>query len=110
MGYQEYPQPYGALLGAAAAAATFAAGVAQIEAIKATQFNSAGQNISNPVAVVNATPRMADYQPDTIQNLTGVSETQNLANALQQTPLFVSVTDINAAQVKVTDRNNESSF
>lgn len=110
MGYQEYPQPYGALLGAAAAAATFAAGVAQIEAIKATQFDSAGNNVSNPTAVINATPRLADYSPDTIQNLTGASETQNLANALQQTPIYVSVTDINNAQAKVTDRNNESSF
>lgn len=110
MGYQEYPQPYGAILGAAAAAATMAAGVAQIEAIKATQFDSAGNNVSNPTAVINATPRMSDYQPDMTANLTGASETQNLANALQQTPLFVSVTDINAAQIKVTDRNNESSF
>ena len=110
MGYQQYPQPYGAILGGIAAAATTAAGMAQIAAIKATRFDSQGNDISNPVAVVNATPRMADYQPDTIQNLTGASETQNLANALQQTPIYVSVTDINNAQAKVTDRNNESSF
>ena len=109
MGYQDFPQPYGAILGAAAVAATMAAGVAQIEAIKATEYGQAS-NSSSPVAVVNATPRMADYSPDTIQNLTGASETQNLANALQQTPIYVSVTDINNAQAKVTDRNNESSF
>ena len=110
MGYQQYPQPYGAILGGIAAAATTAAGIAQIAAIKATRFDSQGNDVSNPVAVVNATPRMSDYQPDTIQNLTGASETQNLANALQQTPIYVSVTDINNAQAKVTDRNNESSF
>lgn len=110
MGYQQYPQPYGAILGAAAAAATAAAGAAQIAAIEATQFDDAGNEISNPVAVINATPRMADYSPDMTANLTGASETQYLANALQQTPIYVSVTDINNAQAKVTDRNNESSF
>ena len=72
--------------------------------------DDAGNEISNPVAVINATPRMADYSPDMTANLTGASETQYLANALQQTPMYVSVTDINNAQAKVTDRNNESSF
>ena len=110
MSYQEYPQPWGGILGAIQAAAVTAAGMAQIAQIKATQFNSAGQNISNPQAVVNATPRLSDYQPDMTANLTGASETQNLANALQSTPIYVSVTDIDAAQAKVRDRNSESSF
>lgn len=110
MGYQELPQPYGAILGAIQAAAVTAAGMAQIAQIRATQFNDAGQNISNPQAVVNATPRMSDYQPDLVSNITGASEIDTLKNALQETPIFVSVTDINAAQIKVTDRNKESSF
>ena len=110
MGYQELPQPYGAILGAVQAAAVTAAGLAQIAQIKATQFNSTGQNISNPQAVVNATPRLADYSPDTVTNLTGASEVDSLKNALQEAPIYVSVTDINNAQAKVTDRENESSF
>ena len=110
MGYQELPQPYGAILGAIQAAAVTAAGMAQIAQIKATQFNDAGQNISNPQAVVNATPRMADYTPDLVSNVTGASDTDYLKNALQETPIYVSVTDINNAQAKVTDRDKESSF
>lgn len=110
MGYQSYPQPYGAILGAAQAAAVTAAGMAQIAQIRATQFNDAGQNISNPQAVVNATPRMADYSPDLVSNITGASDTDYLKNALQETPIYVSVTDIDNAQVRVTDRNRESSF
>lgn len=110
MGWQEYPQPYAAIMGGIQAAATLAAGMAQIAQIRATQFNSAGQNISSPQAVVNATPRMSDYQPDLVSNITGASEIDTLKNALQETPIFVSVTDINAAQIKVTDRNKESSF
>lgn len=106
MGYQELPQPYGAILGIVQAAAVTAAGMAQIAQIKATQFNSAGQNISNP----NATPRMADYSPDLVSNLTGASEVDSLKNALQETPIYVSVSDINEAQVKVADRDKESSF
>lgn len=110
MGYQELPQPYGAILGAIQAAAVTAAGMAQIAQIRATQFNGAGQNISNPQAVVNATPRMADYSPDLVSNITGASDTDYLKNALQETPIYVSVTDIDNAQVRVTDRNRESSF
>lgn len=110
MGWQEYPQPYAAIMGGIQAAATLAAGMAQIAQIRATQFNSAGQNISNPQAVVNATPRMVDYAPDLVSNVTGASEIDSLKNALQETPIFVSVSDINEAQVKVTDRNKESSF
>lgn len=110
MSYQEYPQPWGGILGAIQAAAVTAAGMAQIAQIKATQFNSAGQNISNPQAVVNATPRMADYTPDLVSNITGASEVDSLKNALQETPIYVSVSDINEAQVKVTDRDKESSF
>lgn len=110
MGYQELPQPYGAILGAIQAAAVTAAGMAQIAQIKATQFNDAGQNISNPQAVINATPRMTDYTPDLVSNVTGASDTDYLKNALQETPIYVSVTDINNAQAKVTDRDKESSF
>ena len=110
MGWQEYPQPYAAIMGGIQAAATLAAGMAQIAQIRATQFNDAGQNISNPQAVVNATPRMADYSPDLVSNITGASDTDYLKNALQETPIYVSVTDIDNAQVRVTDRNRESSF
>lgn len=110
MGYQSYPQPYGAILGAVQAAAVTAAGMAQIAQIRATEFNEAGQNISNPQAVINATPRMVDYSPDLVSNLTGASEVDSLRNALQETPIYVSVTDINNAQAKVTDRDKESSF
>ena len=110
MGWQEYPQPYAAIMGGIQAAATLAAGMAQIAQIRATQFNSAGQNISSPQAVVNATPRMVDYAPDLVSNVTGASEIDSLKNALQETQIFVSVSDINEAQAKVTDRNKESSF
>lgn len=110
MGYQELPQPYGAILGAIQAAAVTAAGMAQIAQIRATQFNSAGQNISNPQAVVNATPRMADYSPDLVSNITGASDTDYLKNALQETPIYVKVTDIDSMQKTVKVRDNEVSF
>ncbi len=110
MGYQELPQPYGAILGAIQAAAVTAAGMAQIAQIRATQFNDAGQNISNPQAVVNATPRMADYSPDLVSNITGASDTDYLKNALQETPIYVKVTDIDSMQKTVKVRDNEVSF
>ena len=110
MGYQSYPQPYGAILGAAQAAAVTAAGMAQIAQIRATQFNSAGQNISNPQAVVNATPRMVDYSPDLVSNVTGASEIDSLKNALQETQIYVKVTDIDSMQKTVKARDAEASF
>lgn len=113
MGYQELPQPYGAIVGAIQAAAVLAAGQAQIEQIKATKFDGAGGTLSNNgTQNVNVVPRLADYTPEGVTNLTGASDTDNLANAIAKTPIkaYVVESEVTAAQSMANQREIESSF
>lgn len=103
--------PYvGPVLGAAAAATALAYGGAQIAQIKATQYGSSSSSNGSTQAPTQVTPAISDYEPTRVTNITGASEMENLANALQTTPIWVSVTDINNAQVKVTQKDKETSF
>lgn len=104
--------PYvGPVLGAAAAAAAIGFGMQQVKTIQALEPNR-NNSVSTPSTTVpaNATPAIRDYEPTTFRNLTGAKETEDLANAMRSTPLFVSVTDIDNAQVKVTQKTKETSF
>lgn len=94
---------------AALAAAQLASGIATTIQIKNTQLggSASGGGASTPAAV---TPIVTDYRPDYMQNMTGQSEVDNLANAFSQTPIYVSVTDINDVQNKVQVRDEESTF
>ena len=108
MGYQALGQPWGGILGAAAAAAVSAAGAVEIKKIKSQNpYSSSASESSN---YASAIPRLADYSPDTFSNLTSRSDTDYLASSLENTNLYVSVTDINNAQNKVKVRDNNSTF
>jgi len=106
---QTIPPPYGQIVGAAAAAAVIAQGIAQIAAIKAANKNG-GTGGSTMMAQV--TPVMTDYQPQMVGTATGEQETEQLANALQKQPLraYVVESDISEAQAKSIQRQNESTF
>ena len=102
--------PYvGPILGAAAAATALQYGYAQVQQIKATKYGSSSTS-NNGNVPANATSLVRDYEPTMTRNMTGARETEDLANAMRRTPLFVSVTDINNAQVKVTQKDRETSF
>lgn len=92
---------------AAEAAAVTAAGIAQIEKIKAT---SIGNTSSLEGSSVSVTPTLADYSPERTANVTSASDTDNLANALSKQNIYVKVSDIDKAQKKVQVRDNESRF
>lgn len=102
--------PYvGPVLGAAAAAAALASGIAQVVAINKVKKGDNGSGSSTRYAEV--TPTMpSDYNPQMVQNTTGLEEQENLANALTKSPIWVSVQDIDSAQSKVKTREKESSF
>ncbi len=100
--------PYvGPALGAIAAAAALAAGYANVRQILATNKNNVGNGGTQYKEV---TPTQADYSPTYVTNLTGQQETENLANALTDTPIWVSVQDIDSAQEKGRVRVQESTF
>lgn len=101
--------PYvGPALGAAAAAAALASGIAQVVAIQKVKKGDKGSGDSTRYAEV--TPTQTDYNPQGITNVTGEQETQNLANAMTNAPIWVSVKDIDAAQSKVKTRDKEATF
>ena len=101
--------PYvGPALGAAAAAAALASGLAQVAAINKVKKGDKGSGDSTRYAEV--TPTQTDYNPQGITNVTGEQETQNLANAMTNAPIWVSVKDIDAAQSKVKTRDKEATF
>ncbi len=101
--------PYvGPALGAAAAAAALASGLAQVAAIQKVKKGDKGSGDSTRYAEV--TPTQTDYNPQGITNVTGEQETQNLANAMTKSNIWVSVKDIDAAQSKVKTRDKEATF
>lgn len=103
------PPPYGQIVGAVAAAAVLAQGIAQIAAIR--NANKSG-NTGGSTMMSQITPVMTDYQPQMVGNATGEQETENLLNALQKQPLraYVVESDITEAQAKSNQRITESTF
>ena len=101
--------PYvGPALGAAAAAAALASGIAQVVAINKVKKGDKGGGDSTRYA--EAIPTMPDYNPTSVTNITGGQETENLANAMTKSPIWVSVKDIDNAQSRVKTREKESTF
>lgn len=101
--------PYvGPALGAAAAAAAIAAGAVQIQQIKNAKYGGTGGGggETSPIII----PPMADYAPETVQNITGQSDIDKLQGALENTQIYVSVSDIDDAQNKKKVRVSESTW
>ena len=108
-----YPAPYGQILGAAVSAAAIASGMAQIQKIRSTQFDSAGSSLGSGGTTFQL-PQIEQYEPTYTQNVTQESDTDRLMNAvtegMSKTQLYVSVTDINNVQNKVRVTENEASW
>ena len=89
----------------------------QIAKIKSTTFDSGGGgSVGGDVASAAATPTPAavEYTPKYSTNVTGESETVNLANAVSErqkdTRVYVVESDINEAGKRVEIRETESTF
>ena len=112
MGWQDKGQPWGAIIGATQAAATLAAGWAQIRQIQSTKFGASGSGGSTMMAQAQVVPVMADYNPQMTGNLTSQQETEDLANAITSKPIraYVVESDITSAQQLANQRQAESTF
>lgn len=109
MGITKDTGGWGLGLAIAQATAVFTAGMVQIQKIKNTKPNSSSSGSNGRYAEVTATPT-SDFKPIYTQNTTNATETENLANALSKTPIWVSVKDIDNAQQRGKVRVTESSF
>jgi len=105
----QFPQPYGAIIGAVQAAAVTAAGVAQIAKIKSTQLGGGGSSAGSPTAApVQTAPE--EYVPQYTQNATGESEITRLADSIHNQKVYVVESDITEAQNRSKVRVTESTW
>ena len=104
----------GPIVGAANSALVIATTAAQIAKIKSTTFD--GESVGGDVASAQVSPTQAvmEYVPNYSTNVTGNSETVNLANAVNEgqkdTRVYVVESDINEAGKRVEIREAESTF
>lgn len=110
------PPPVGPILAAINSAMVVATTAAQIAKIKSTTFDGGGSSVGGDVASAAATPTPAavEYRPKYSTNVTGESETVNLANAVSERQkdqrVYVVESDINEAGKRVEIREAESTF
>lgn len=107
MGITKDTGGWGIAAAIAEAIAVMTAGMAQVAKIQSTTIGT--KSVSTQIGAA-VTPQAVEYTPNYTQNITNATETENLANAISQQPLFVSVVDINKAQKRVTVTQNESTF
>lgn len=106
----------GPIVGAANSALVIATTAAQIAKIKSTTFDGGGSSIDSDISSAAATPTTAavEYTPKYSTNVTGESETVNLANAVSERQkdqrVYVVESDINEAGKRVQVRESESTF
>ena len=101
------PPPFGAIVGAAQAAAITAAGIAQIAQMKKTNMSSSGGS-SVPNAVVSA-PNVETTLTST-RNITTASEEERLNQMAKEQRVYILSSDIEASLDGNKTRVEESSF
>ena len=109
------PPPVGPILAAVNSAMVIATTAAQISKIKSTTFDSGGGSMGGEVSAQAApTPAAMEYVPNYSTNVTGESETVNLANAVNEGQkdqrVYVVESDINEVGKRVEVREKEITF
>ena len=110
------PPPAGPIIGAANSALVIATTAAQIAKIKSTTFDGGGSSIDSDISSAAATPTPAavEYTPKYSTNVTGESETVNLANAVSEKQkdqrVYLVESDVQEMGKRVQVRESESTF
>ena len=106
---QTIPPPYGQIVGAAAAAAVTASGIAQIAQLKKTKVSgtAASTNISTPAVASAPTinPNVAN-----VRSVTSASEEDRLNQMASKQRVYILADDIQASQNQIKTQVAESSF
>ena len=105
----------GPIMAAVNSAMVIATTAAQIAKIKSTTFDSGGGSVGGDVSAQAApTPAAMEYVPNYSTNVTGESETVNLANAVNEGQkdqrVYVVESDINEVGKRVEVREKEITF
>lgn len=105
----QFPQPYGAIIGAVQAAAVTLAGVAQIQKIKNTQLGGSS-TVTSTMSASAAQTQPEEYVPAYTQNATGESEVVRLADSIKNQRVILVESDVTAAQEKAKRVKVESTW
>lgn len=101
------PPPYGAIVGAAQAAAVTAAGIAQIAQMRKTKVGSSGAS-SAPSAIVSAP--MVETSVPSVRSVTSATEEERLNQMAKDQRVYLVTSDVEAALDDSKVRVEESSF
>ena len=101
--------PFGWAAAIAQSVALAAAGAAQVAKIQSTTLGTASNQISS-VSTPNLGSIVNQYQPQYVSNVTGQNELSQLTNAIQKTPIYVKVSDIEAVTETQNKRISETTW
>lgn len=106
---QTIPPPYGQIVGAAAAAAVTASGLAEIAKLKSTKVSgsSSSSNVSTP-AVASAPTLTTEVA--NVRSVTSSSEEDRLNQMASDQRVYILASDIEASQNQIKTQVSESSF
>lgn len=106
---QTIPPPYGQIVGAAAAAAVTASGIAQIAKLKSTKvYGSDSSNTPSTPAVASAPTLTTEVS--NVRSVTSASEEDRLNQMARDQRVYILASDIEASQDQIKTQVSESSF
>lgn len=106
---QTIPPPYGQIVGAAAAAAVTASGLAQIAQLKKTKVSGTAGNTSVHTPAVASAPTISPNVSN-VRSVTSASEEDRLNQMASAQRVYILADDIQASQNQIKTQVSESSF
>ena len=106
---QTIPPPYGQIVGAAAAAAVTASGIAQIAKLKSQKVSGSAQSTNISTPAVTSAPTI-NTQVSNVRSVTSASEEDRLNQMAADQRVYILASDIEASQKQIKTQVSESSF
>ena len=106
---QTIPPPYGQIVGAAAAAAVTASGIAQIAKLKSQKVSGSAQSTNISTPAVTSAPTI-NTQVSNVRSVTSASEEDRLNQMAKDQRVYILASDIEASQKQIKTQVSESSF
>lgn len=106
---QTIPPPYGQIVGAAAAAAVTASGIAQIAKLKSQKVSGSAQSTNISTPAVTSAPTI-NTQVSNVRSVTSASEEDRLNQMASEQRVYILASDIEASQKQIKTQVSESSF
>ena len=106
---QTIPPPYGQIVGAAAAAAVTASGLAEIAKLKSTKVSGMAATSPTVTPAVTSAPTL-NTEVANVRSVTSASEEERLNEMTKDQRVYILSSDIEASRNQIRTRVTESSF